>query len=224
MWPYREAVGSLMWLVVWSKTEIYNATHVVARHVDDPSERHWQAVLQIIKYALGTKDQSLMFERGPNLDLSVYTDANYAEKADDRRSVSGVVVTVGSSTVRCSSNTQKIVTLSTTEAEYVALGDGVKEGLFVKAVSSFIVPSLSEKSIKVLVDNEGAINLAANPLSSARTKHIDVRFHFIRELVRTGTIAVEHIPTKEQRADILTKALVGAIFREHRNFLLNLHE
>ena len=105
----------------------------------------------------------------------------------------------------------------------MALGDGVNEGPFVKAVLSFIVPSLSEKSIKVLVDNEGATNLAANPLSSARTKHIDVRFHFIRELVRTGTIAVEHIPTKEQRADILTKALVGAIFREHRNFLLNLH-
>ena len=88
-WPYREAVGSLMWLVVWSKPEIYNATCAVARHVDDPSERHWQAVLQIIKYARGTKDQGLTFERGPNLDLSAYTDANYAEKADDRRSVSG---------------------------------------------------------------------------------------------------------------------------------------
>ena len=73
-----------------------------------------------------------------------------------------------------------------------------------KAVLSFIVPSLSDKSIKVLVGNEGAIKLAAKPLSSARTKHIDVRFHFIRELVRTGTIAVEHIPTKGQRADILT--------------------
>ena len=93
-----------------------------------------------------------------------------------------------------------------------------------KAVPSFIVPSLSEKSIKVLVDNEGAINLAANPLSSARTKHIHIRFHFIRELVRTGTIALEHIPTKEQRADILTKAVVGTIFREHINFLLNLLE
>ena len=93
-----------------------------------------------------------------------------------------------------------------------------------KAVLSFIVPSLSEKSIKVLVGNEGAINLAANPLSSARTKHIDIRFHFIRKLVRTGTIALEHIPTKEQRADILTKAVVGTIFREHINFLLNLLE
>ena len=136
--------------------------------------------------------------------------------------MSGVAVTLGNSTVSWSSNTQKIVTLSTTKAEYAALGDVVKEGLFVKAVLSFILPSLSVKSIKVLVDNEGAIKLAANPLSSARTKHIDVRFHFIRELVRTGTIAVERIPTKEERADILTKALVGVIFREHRNFLLNL--
>ena len=136
----------------------------------------------------------------------------------------GVAVTVGNSTVSWSSSKQKIVTLSTTEAEYVALGDGVKEALFVNAVVSFIVPSLSEKSIRLLVDNEGTIKLAANPLSSARTKYIDVRFHFIRELVRTGTIAVEHIPTKEQRADILTKALVGAIVRKHRNFLLNLHE
>ena len=106
----------------------------------------------------------------------------------------------------------------------MALGDGVNEGPFVKAVLSFIVPSLSEKSIKVLVDNEGATNLAANPLSSTRTKHIDVRFQFIRELGRTGPIAVEHIPIKEQRTDILTKALVGAIVRKHRNFLLNLHE
>ena len=138
--------------------------------------------------------------------------------------MSGVAVTLGNSTVSWSSNTQKIVTLSTTKAEYAALGDGVKEGLFVKAVLSFILPSLSVKSIKVLVDNEGAIKLAANPLSSARTKNIGVRFHFIRELVRTGTIAVEHIPAKEQRADVFTKALAGVIFREHRNFLLNLHE
>ena len=95
-WPYREAVGSLMWVVVWSKPEIYNATRVVARHVDDLSKRHWQAVLRSIKYALGAKHQSLTFERGPNLNLSVYTDVNYAEKADDRGSVSGVAVTVGS--------------------------------------------------------------------------------------------------------------------------------
>ena len=89
-WPYREAVGALMWLVVWSRVEIANPTLVVARHANDPTERHRQAVLQIIQYLLGTKDLSLMYERGPDFTLSVYTDANFAEKADDRRSVSGV--------------------------------------------------------------------------------------------------------------------------------------
>ena len=108
-WPYREAVGALMWLVVWSRVEIANPTRVVARHANDPTERHWQALLQIIQYLLGTKDLSLTYERGPDFTLSVYTDANLAKKADDRRSVSGVVVTLGSATVSWLSSTQKIV-------------------------------------------------------------------------------------------------------------------
>ena len=216
-WPHKEAVGGLMWLVVMSRPDITNAVRAVSRHSNSLAERHWKAVLQIIRYLLGTKDLSLAFEWGSGLETSVFADANYAEKADDRRSVSGVAVTVGKLYVSCFSSTQKIVTLSSTEAEYVALGDGVKEGLFVEGVLSFIIPSISENCIKVLVDNDGAISLANNPLSSARTKHIDVRFYFIRELIRSKTmISVEYVPTKEQRADILTKALTGAIFKEQR--------
>ena len=202
---------------------IANPTRVVARHANDPTERHWQAVLQIIQYLPGTKDLSLTYERGPDFTMSVYTGANFAEKADDKRSVSRVVVTLGSATVSWLSSTQKIVTLSTTEAEYVALGDGVKEALFAKAVASFLVPGLTEKIMLAIVDNVGAINLASNPLSSARTKHIDVRFHFVQELVSSGTIVVEYVPTSEQRADIMTKPLTGSIFGENRNFLMNLH-
>ena len=89
-WPYKEAVVALMWLVVWSRLKIANATPAVARHTNNPTERRKQAVLQkIIKYLLGTKDLCLTFKRGSGLDLSVYTDSDYAEKADDRRSVSG---------------------------------------------------------------------------------------------------------------------------------------
>ena len=93
----------------------------------------------IIEYLVGTKDLGLTFARGSGLNLSVFADANNAEKEDDRRSVSGVAVTLGNSVVSWVSSTQKIVTLSTTEAEYVALGDGVKEVLFAKSVLSFIV-------------------------------------------------------------------------------------
>ena len=222
-WPYKEAVRGLMWLVGMSRPDITNAVRAVSRHFNNPAERHWKAVLQMIRYLLGTKDLSLTFEWGSGLEISVFADANYAQKTDDRRSVSGVAVTVGKSSVSKFSSTQKIVTLSTTEAEYVALGDGVKEALFVKGVLSFITPFISENCIKVSVDNDGAISLANNPLSSARTKHIDVRFHFIRELTRSKTISVEYVPTEEQRADILTKALTGAIYKEHRGFLMTLH-
>ena len=212
-----------MWLVVMSRPDITNAVRAVSRHSNNPAERHWKAVLQIIRYLLGTKDLSLTFEWGSRLEISVFAGANYAEKADDRRSVSGVALTVGRSSVSWFSSTQKIVTLSTTEAEYVALGDGVKEALFVKEVLSFIIPFISENCIKVFVDNDGAISLENNSLSSARTKRIDVRFHFIRELTRSKTISVEYVPTQEQRADILAKALTGSIFKEHRDFLMDLH-
>ena len=222
-WPYKEAVGGLMWLVGMSRPDITNDVQAVSRQSNSPAKRHWKAVLQIIRYLLRTKDLSLTFEWGSGLETSVFADANYDEKADDRRSVSGVAVTVGKSSVSWFSSTQRIVTLSTTEAEYVALGDGVKEALFVKGVLSFIIPSISENCIKVFVGNDGTISLANNPLSLARTKHIDVRFHFIRELTRSKTISVEYVPTKEQRADILMKALTGAIFKEHRDFLRNLH-
>ncbi|CAN0489253.1 unnamed protein product, partial [Laminaria digitata] len=196
-----------MWLTVMSTPDIANAVRAVARHSHNSTARHRKAVIMIIEYLLGTKNVGLTFERGSGLNLSVFTDANYAEKADDRRSVTGVAVSLGNSVVSWGSSTQNIVTLSTTKAEYVALGDGVKEALFAKSVLSFVVPSLSEKFFEVFVDNKGAIALANDPLSSARTKHIDVRFHFIRELVRSKTISVEYVPTKEQRADILTKPL-----------------
>ena len=222
-WPYKEAVGRLIWLVVMSRPDITNAVRAVSRHSNSPAEKHWKAVLQMIRYLLGTKDLSLTFEWGSGLEISVFADANYAEKADDRRPVSGVAVTVGKSSVSWFSSTQKTVTLSTADTEYVALGDGAKEALFVKGVLSFIIPSISENCIKVFVDNDGAISLAEKPLSSARTKHIDVRSHFIRELTRSKTISVEYVPTKKQRVDILTRPLTGAIFKEHRDSLMNLH-
>ena len=94
-WPYKEAVGELMWLVVMSRSDIANAVQAVSRHSNSPAERHWKAVLQIIRYLLGTKDLSLPFEWGSVLEISIFADANYAEKADDLKYMSGVAVTVG---------------------------------------------------------------------------------------------------------------------------------
>ena len=122
---------------------------------------------------------------GSGLSLNVYADADYASKEIDRRSVSGIAVTLGGTVVSHTSKTQSVVSLSTSEAEYIAAGEGVKEALFARAVVSFIAPETSGASIKVLEDNQGAKALIENPLSSARSKHIDVRYHFIRDLFRT---------------------------------------
>ena len=108
-WVYREAVGGLLWLTVMSRPDIANAVRVVARHSHNQTAWHWKAVLMIIEYLLGTKDLDLMFERGSGLNLPVFTDANYAEKADDRRRyVTAVAVTLGNSVVSWVSSTQRL--------------------------------------------------------------------------------------------------------------------
>ena len=223
-WPVREAIGSLMWLSTMTRPDIRNAVRAVARYAHTPSERLWRAISKILSYLNGTKSLGITYIRGSGLELAVYADADYAEKENDRRSVSGIAVTLGGTAVSHASKTQRVVSLSTSEAEYIAAGDGVKEALFVRAVLSFIAPETSGASIKVLEDNQGAKALIENPLSSAKSKHIDVRFHFIRVLFRTRKIVVEYVKSAEQHADILTKALSRASFQYHRKHLMNLAE
>ena len=127
----------------------------------------------------------------------MYADEDYANKDNDRRSVSGIAVTLGGTVVRHASKTQRVVSLSTSEAEYIAAGDGVNEALFARAVLSFIAPETCGASVKVLEDNQGTKALIENPLSSARSKHIDVRFKFIRELFKARKISVEYVASTE---------------------------
>jgi hypothetical protein len=122
------------------------------------------------------------------------------------------------------SRTQKCVTLSTSEAEYVALGDAVKELLFLRQVWRFMIPGKGMPCFPVFEDNQGALQLSKNPVSNSNSKHIDVRHHFLRELVRQGDIIVNHVPSEYQHADILTKVLAFDLFAIHRRFLMNLSD
>ena len=220
--PFREVVGCLMWIANQTRPDIANAVRAVARHSHDPKEIHWKAAQKILQYLRATADLGLIYRAGPDVDvnLSVYADADYAKEDAARRSVSGGAVLCGGSPVARFSRTQKSVTLSTTEAEYVAMGDGVKEALFVHGVLEFLSPGKKLRGIRVLEDNEGAIALAENPISSSNSKHIDVRHHFLRELVENEKITVEHVSSEDQHADSLTKALPSVAFIAHRNFLL----
>ncbi|CAB1112338.1 unnamed protein product [Ectocarpus sp. CCAP 1310/34] len=166
-WPVREAIGSMMWVSTFSRPDVSFAVRAVARHAHAPAKRHWDAIQKILGYLKGTRDLGITYQRESGLGLAVYVDASYAD-TEDRRSVSGLATTVGGTVVSHGSKTQSIVSLSSTEAEYIAAGEGVKEALFVRAVLSFVAPETSGSSIKVLEDNQGAIALVQNPLSSGR--------------------------------------------------------
>ena len=228
--PFREVVGSLMWIANQTRPDIANAVRAVARFSHDPKEIHWKAACKILEYLKATAHLGLTYRRDDDVDIEVvfeldaYVDADYAQKANDRCSVSGAAIFYGGALVTWFSRTQKSVTLSTTEAEYVAMAEGVKEAMYVRGVLEFLRPEIETPSISVFEDNRGAKALAENPLSSSNSKHIDVRHHFLRELVKKGEITVNDVSSKDQRADILTKALDRESFETHRNFLVGLRE
>ena len=140
------------------------------------------------------------------------------------RSVSSGLIMCGGASVCWFSRTQKCVTLSTSEVEYVALGDAVKELLFLRQVWRFMLPSKVMPYFPVFEDNQGAVKLAQNPSTNSNSKHIDVRHHFLRELVRQRDIKIAQVPSEFQHADILTKALAFDLFAFHRKFLMNLNK
>ena len=197
-WPVREAVGSLLWLSTMTRPDITNA-RAVARYAHIPTERLWQAIMKILSYRYGTERFGITYVRGSGLRLEGYVKVNYADKANGRRSVFLIAVTFGGTVVSHASKTKHVASLSTSEAEYIAAGDGVKEALFVPAVLCSITPGTSGE------DSEGAKALIENPLSSARRKHIDMRFHSIRDLFRTRKTIVEHTSSTKQHEDILTE-------------------
>ena len=140
-----------------------NAVRAVVRHAHNPAARHWKAVWKITAYLIATKDLGVVFRRGGDLKLSFFADGDCADECNDRRSVSGVAVMLVNTVVSVSSTTQHCVTLSTSEAEYIAMAHGAKTALAVKAVLDFVQPHLSGRAIDIYEDNEGTKALAENP-------------------------------------------------------------
>ena len=208
---------------ITTRPNIFNAVRAVARYCSTPEDAHWKAALGILAYINGTSGFGIIFQRETItcISLEVFEDADYASKAADRRSVSGGAVMCGGACVCWFSGTQKSVTLSTSEVEYVALRDAVKE-LFLRQVWRFTLPGKGMPCFPIFEDNQGAVQLSQNPVSNSNSKHIDVRHHFFRELVRQeNNISVNYVPSEYQHADILTKGLAFDLFVIHRRFLTN---
>ena len=202
--PYREAVDSLMYVSMGTCLDITFVMSTVAQFLENPGWEHWEAVKRIFRYLKGTKDLKLVYG-GEVKDLVGFVDADGASQ-DHRRAISGYVFMVDGGAVSWSSKKQELVTLSTTEAEYVAATHAAKEAVWLRRLIAEIFPTADAPTV-LFGDNKSAIALAHGGQYHARTKHIDIRYHFIRYIIEAGSIKLIYYPTDEQTADTLTKAL-----------------
>ena len=205
---YQSAVGSLLHLSGWTRPDIAFAVSHVARFCSSPTKEHWTAVKRILRYLKGTPNYGLTYSRNVNTDgtLIGYSDADWAGDANDRKSTSGYFFMMSGAAVSWKSQKQTCVALSTAEAEYIALAAATQEATWMRQLLEDLHNGQIEPTV-TCEDNQFAISIAQNPQYHKRTKHIDIKYHYVREKVLDTTIKLRYCPTSDMIADILTKGL-----------------
>ena len=203
-------IGSLLYLT-GTRPEIMHPVGIVGRFQANPKESHLQAVKRILKYLQGTRDFGLWYPKNADLTLHAYTDADWAVNVDDRKSTIGGAFYMGPRLVSWFSKKQNSIALSTTEAEYVAAASCCTQILWMmKTLQDFQIKCTPLVPIKC--DNTSAISISKNPVMHSKTKHIPIKYHFLREQVLEQKVNLEYVPSKEQVADIFTKPLPREAF------------
>ncbi|KAH9667833.1 hypothetical protein KPL70_021191 [Citrus sinensis] len=184
---YSSAVGSIMYAMVCTRPDVANGFGLVSRFMGNPGKEHWEAAKWLLRYLKGTEEYGVVFGQVNNASSKVlgYVDSNFVGDLDKRRSVTSFVFTLCGGAVSWKSTLQSVVTLSTTEAEYIALTEAVKEAIWLKGLVTEL--GLEQESVIVNCDSSSAIQLSKNPKYHKRTKHVDVRMHFIREEIRSDS-------------------------------------
>ena len=213
---YRSGVGKLLYLTKHSRPDISNSLRELSQHLDKPTRAHIQALFRALDYVANTRENYLILKPTKNNnEIMAYVDSDYATNKDTRKSVTGYVIFFRDALIAWKSKQQESVTLSSTEAEYTALSEVVTMVIYIKQLLDFLGIEYTEPT-KIFVDNTGAIFLANNWVTSNRTKHIDVKYHFVRELIEDGKIEVVYVRTNENPADMFTKNLNGEKHDYHR--------
>ncbi len=208
--PYARGVGKLMYYYVATGPQIGFIVRILAQFMANPGRAHWEALKRVIRYLKGVKDHWLILGTSDD-GLEGYTDADFASQVD-RHSISGYVFRYRGGAVSWSSKKQSVIALSTTEAEYIASTHATQEAVWLRRLIDEIArpPKLP---VPIFCDNNGARALAKNDAAyHSRTKHIDIKYHYVREAIRDRKISMIYIPTNENIADILTKALARPKF------------
>jgi hypothetical protein len=231
---FMEITGTLMYAAISTRADIAHAVHYLAANMVAPTQRHMLAAERVLRYLAGSKDVGLTFgahnggavgdSRGhvkhAQVDACAYADADWANDKGDRKSISGWVVKLNGDTVSWSSKKQRVVALSTCEAELYAEAAAIQEVLWLRGL-------LAELGLHVAVgstvygDNQSTIAVTKNGIKNQRTKHVDVKYHFVTETVESGQVKLQWVPSAKQQADIFTKALAAPVFLGLRKELMS---
>lgn len=209
---FSSLIGSLNYGALATRVDIAYTTGRLAQYCTDPTVRHYNAAIRVLKYLAGTLDYRIRYSQ--KKALCGYSDADYGG-AEDRHSISAYMYQLQGAVVAWSSKRQRIIVTSTTEAEYVALCSAAKQGIWLRNLLYEIgyenyLPEPGK--IRLLGDNQSALSLVSNPENHQRTKHIDVQYHYTRELVESGALTIGYCPTRQMLADALTKPLNKSAF------------
>ena len=206
---YAEIVGMLMYLANGTRPDLSYSVGALARFMACPRKEHWQRLMGVVRYLKGTANVGIIFDGKKMGDLTGFSDSDFGGDPDKRRSTTGYVFMLAGGAISWASKLQPTVAASTTEAEYMAAAHATKEALWLKKLMRSFgrddgVP------IKMFGDNQAALAIIQNPTSHQRAKHIDVQHHFVRDRVQRGEVAFEHVESKSNVADMLTKAVSKA--------------
>jgi transposase InsO family protein len=213
--PYRPILGSLMWGQLATRPDLSFPVSLLARFQANPGLGHWSALMHVVGYIKNTIDYGLTYSRNADISPMAFVDADYGGCRDTRRSTTGYVFMMAGGAVTWSSKRQATVALSTVEAEYVAMSRCAQQMVW---MHNWLDEVEIEHTLPGVIkgDNRGAIALTKNTKDHGKVKHIDIRHHYIRELLRSGAIALEQVPSADNLADIFTKPLP----RDHHHSLL----
>jgi hypothetical protein len=224
---YRSGVGMLLYLVKHSRPDIANAVRELSKVLDGANMAAYKEMHRVIKYVLDTRDLGLRIEpiQGSEQpwELVCFSDSDYAGDPDSRRSVSGFVLYVRGVPISWRSKAQRSVALSSSEAEWVAASEAVKEVMFVLQ----LLQSMQIKvklPIIVRVDNVGAIFMTKNITTTGRSKHVDIRYKFVTEYIEDGIIKVIFVKSADNDSDIMTKNLGSELHSKHAGKMISMKD
>ncbi|XP_068993260.1 uncharacterized protein [Neodiprion pinetum] len=217
-YPYQSLIGALLYLAITTGPDIAYAVNFLSQFNTNYNVDHWKAAKRVLRYLKGTIDYGLKIEQTGLASFAV-VDANWGGDSMDRKSYTGYGFILAGSVISWEARKQKTVALSSTEAEYMAVAEATKEALYLKGLLVSLGIQEDSEIVTILNDNQSAISMIKNNVYHQRTKHIDVRHHFVRNEYACGVIDVKYLSTERMPADMFTKGLSGS---KHRKCMSNM--